>query len=422
MTETEAPLDISVLYVEDEAQTREVVGGFLRRRVKELYEASDGEGGLVYYSQYHPDLVIVDVRMPNMNGLDMLERIKERGKKARSIVTTAFNDESSLMRSIDLGVDCYLKKPVSTDMLARAVRRVGSQILTKRDDDAQSALNEKILSNVSVMMLVLQEERIVYANRALLEFAGETDIESFNANCAIERLFSKSDPNRKYTKWIAELAKTKERSRIVRMRSLKDSAKSGSFVVKADRIDQKDWIIASFADITRIAKERERALSDALTDSLTKIFNRRKFDDEVSREICGKRSERALSIISLDVDRFKEINDNFGHSAGDIALVEIARLVRGEIRKSDIFARIGGEEFAILLPESDLGGASALAEKLRVLIESKVFESIGRITCSFGVAELKEGESADEFVKRADSALYKAKKSGRNCVALDIGL
>ncbi|MDR2033610.1 MAG: diguanylate cyclase [Helicobacteraceae bacterium] len=422
MTETEAPLDISVLYVEDEAQTREVVGGFLRRRVKELYEASDGEGGLVYYAQYHPDLVIVDVRMPNMNGLDLLERIKESDKKARSIVTTAFSDENFLMRSIDLGVDCYLKKPVSTDMLARAVRRIGSQILTKRGGYAQGALNEKILNNVSVMMLVLQEERIVYANRAFLEFAGEADIESFNANCLIERLFSKGDPNRKYTKWIAELAKTKERSRIVRMRSLKDNAKSGSFVVKADRIDQKDWIIASFADITRIAKERERALSDALTDSLTKIFNRRKFDDEVSREICVKRSERAVSIISLDVDRFKEINDNFGHGAGDMALVEIARLVRGEIRKSDIFARIGGEEFAILLPGSDLGGASAIAEKLRVLIESKTFESIGRITCSFGVAELKEGESVEEFVKRADFALYKAKKSGRNCVALDIGL
>jgi diguanylate cyclase (GGDEF)-like protein len=120
----------------------------------------------------------------------------------------------------------------------------------------------------------------------------------------------------------------------------------------------------------------------------------------------------------FDIDHFKEINDGYGHAVGDEVLVELSGLVRRNIRSADLFARWGGEEFMVLLPHTDLGGAASMAEKLRESVETHSFPGVARVTCSFGVAGFTEIDDATVILKRVDDALYEAKETGRNRVVV----
>lgn len=164
-------------------------------------------------------------------------------------------------------------------------------------------------------------------------------------------------------------------------------------------------------------KREEDSYIMATHDPLTGIYNRKGLEDILKQKIGEiKRYKRALSVIFFDIDHFKNINDTYGHKVGDLVLQQISQLVSKNIRQSDIFARWGGEEFILFLPETSLEHAEVLAEKLRKIIQSHEFPYVGKVTCSFGVAKLQEGESEDDLLKRADALLYKAKNSGRNRV------
>ncbi|MBZ4419920.1 GGDEF domain-containing protein [Myxococcus sp. RHSTA-1-4] len=156
-------------------------------------------------------------------------------------------------------------------------------------------------------------------------------------------------------------------------------------------------------------------------DGLTQIYNRRYFDEQLDREISrSRRYERVLSLVLLDIDHFKQVNDNYGHLAGDSVLKQLASTVRTKIRREDVFARYGGEEFAVLLPEVSLGGTRQLAEKVRRLVEKQRFEFDKQpipVTVSLGIATLEpQHREPGDLVRAADEKLYEAKMAGRNRV------
>jgi polar amino acid transport system substrate-binding protein len=158
----------------------------------------------------------------------------------------------------------------------------------------------------------------------------------------------------------------------------------------------------------------------SIIDSLTGIYNRYKIDTTLNQQIAfSKRHKTPLSIIFFDIDHFKKINDTYGHNVGDIVLKELTMLVKNNIREYDIFGRWGGEEFIIILPNTTLKNAVIIAKKLKNVIENNDFSYIGKLTCSFGVTELKENDTAESFLVRVDNLLYTAKKSGRNTVISD---
>ena len=178
------------------------------------------------------------------------------------------------------------------------------------------------------------------------------------------------------------------------------------------------------ARVRNMLKLRTRTLALqelAITDPLTDVYNRRHFWDIVDRELNrAHRYNASLSLLLLDADHFKQINDTYGHACGDTALVELCELCNQMIRETDYIGRIGGEEFAICLPQADQQEAVALAERIRQGIEASSLESQGKkvsYTVSIGVTELRaEDHSADVLIARADSALYNAKEGGRNQV------
>ena len=156
-------------------------------------------------------------------------------------------------------------------------------------------------------------------------------------------------------------------------------------------------------------------------DGLTQIYNKRYFDETLAREISrAQRYKRDLSLIMFDIDFFKNVNDGYGHLAGDSVLKQLAQVLRARIRREDIMARYGGEEFAIILPEIGLANAMVFAEKVRVLIERTVFKFEDQsipITVSVGVAEIEASVQAPvDFIRTTDEKLFQAKKAGRNRV------
>jgi diguanylate cyclase (GGDEF)-like protein len=156
-------------------------------------------------------------------------------------------------------------------------------------------------------------------------------------------------------------------------------------------------------------------------DGLTQVFNRRYFNEALEREFNrSKRYDRALALIAFDIDHFKRVNDTHGHLAGDNLLRQIATAVKPRLRREDIFARTGGEEFGILLPEIAADGARITAEKVRRIVEStplRYEQQVIPVTVSLGVSQMvPEDTTPEELYKRADERLYEAKQGGRNRV------
>ena len=186
-------------------------------------------------------------------------------------------------------------------------------------------------------------------------------------------------------------------------------------------------------DLESIIAERTEELEHAnrrleqlaTTDQLTGVWNRRYFDDAARRAIeVARRNERPLSVVLVDTDRFKSVNDTWGHPVGDQVLVAVAAVLRDNARKADLVARIGGEEFAILMPEVGVGLAAQGAERMRAALEAEVCQRVEAIeghvlTASFGVAGLEHaGDRLEDILSSADLALYESKQQGRNRVTV----
>ncbi len=187
------------------------------------------------------------------------------------------------------------------------------------------------------------------------------------------------------------------------------------------------WLTATLSlqtamDVMRISRlERE-----TVTDALTGAFNRRYLDRRLSEEVsASRRYGRPLSILLIDIDHFKNVNDTHGHQAGDRVLVALGKILTETLRESDTLARYGGEEFLIITPHTPVSGATKVAERLRMRVESHEFSLIGeaspmraiRATVSIGVASLGDGvDNVEKLIKAADKNLYRAKEAGRNRV------
>ncbi len=175
--------------------------------------------------------------------------------------------------------------------------------------------------------------------------------------------------------------------------------------------------------VTRDISERKAFEAElrnfAVTDGLTGVWNRRQGTELLAADLTARRPGQALSLLMLDIDHFKAINDTFGHQAGDHVLIEIASRLRRSLRGNDMVARWGGEEFIVLLRDCALPDARRLAEDIRASIAEVPFGPMGRITVSIGAAEARDNEDLQAWLSRVDQALYRAKRAGRNEVVAD---
>jgi diguanylate cyclase (GGDEF)-like protein len=318
---------LKVLYVEDNTKSRESLLLLIGNFFDDIVIAKDGQEGLEKFNQEKFDLIISDIRMPVMNGIEMCKNIRENNHKYNIpiIITTAHNESDILLECIKLNIHGFLLKPINLKQL------------------------EKVIRNVC--------EKIYYQKKSL-----------------------------EYEQTLEQLVK--------------------------DRTKELE-----------IAKEKLTTMANK--DPLTNLYNRRYFTDIASNiQELAKRNNEPLSALMIDIDRFKNINDTYGHDVGDDVIVNIANILLQHTRKSDIVVRFGGEEFVILLPNTNIDGAAKIAEKIRVNIENQTIKldenSTIKTTVSIGVSQCSNSNSLniENLIKRTDVALYEAKRSGKNKVVI----
>ncbi|MBF0344903.1 MAG: diguanylate cyclase [Nitrospirae bacterium] len=416
----------TILYVEDEEIIRNSVARFLKRRIKEIYLATNGREGIEMFKLNQPDIVVTDIRMPIMNGLDMAGEIKTINDETPVIITTAYNDEEYFLKAIDIGIDKYIKKPINNKELLHVLVKTAKMVSQQREIDAKNEFIRTILDNNPAFVMITDGENIAFLNKSFLNYLGFSSIEEFQQKCkSINRFVVLKEESfykgKSFSEWLNIVLSGNNKEYIVYIagkNELKSEAKA--YLVHANEIpghNRADKYLVSFTDISPIEIDRKKYQNMACKDPLTSIYNRKKFEDELNKEIERvARYKSQLSIIIFDIDHFKQINDRYGHQVGDYILQELTALVDIHIRNTDIFARYGGEEFVVLTPETSLEGARELAEKLREKIDKYLFNHVEHVTCSFGVSEFVLDESAYIFIKKADYALYIAKNKGRNRV------
>lgn len=231
----------------------------------------------------------------------------------------------------------------------------------------------------SVLSLVHEEDKtlMLNAHRELLE---KKAVSAFTARCRCK------DGSYRYIEWHAQIGSGK-------------------------------YIYSSARDVTDKRMLEERLRTSATKDELTRLYNRNFFESIIKNKLeMADISDETISIALIDLDHFKQVNDTWGHPAGDELLKSTAQTIERNLRKSDILVRFGGEEFIVLMPNTSIDGAIAASEKIRFAIESCIHPTIGKQTASIGVAERLESEAFSNWYARVDEALYRAKHSGRNCV------
>ena len=181
------------------------------------------------------------------------------------------------------------------------------------------------------------------------------------------------------------------------------------------------WVSFLIKEINKRKKIEKELRKISILDPLTGVFNRYKINSSLQQQISFfKRHRTPLCVIFFDIDNFKKINDTYGHQIGDEILKQLTLLIKQSLRKYDIFGRWGGEEFIIILPNTDLKQAVKVAKKLKSRIENHIFKNVKKVTCSFGVTELYDKDNDKSVINRVDTFLYEAKKRGKNQIISDL--
>ncbi len=428
--------DLKILYVEDENDVREFTGKILKTVVKEAILAQNGLAGLEAYKENRDiDLIVTDINMPKMNGFEMCREIKKDNRAIPIVVTSAHNDPDFLKEAIDIGVNAYAMKPIDLyQLIDNMVMAVEPFYLKKQLEEVNMSLQIKVNEGIKQIKSILDaQDNIVIVtdgnnihniNKRFLEFFNYKDLEDFQSSRKeISGYFLKGEgvfntevlSNGEH--WFQYMMlHLNEIDRIVKMKRQSDGNER-IFTVNIDNFEEKDeYYVISFTDITELKEKSNLLEYQATHDTLTGLFNRQKFHDIFSKEVRrDKRYKNSLSMIIYDIDHFKQVNDTYGHLIGDDILRDISKLVASTIREHDTVVRWGGEEFIILLPQTNLEGAINTAKKLQDVIASYENSNLNKpITLSFGVTLLKDDDTEDSIIKRADEALYEAKRSGRN--------
>lgn len=367
------------------------------------------------------DLILLDIMMPDIDGFEATNMIKsnKKTKNIPIIFVTAKSDDATVERCFNIGGADYIKKPInSVELLSRVMFHLKLQdkenLLLREKEYTQSILD--LQENI---ILVTDSNQLISANRVLLNFFGMKSVFEFQKNYkCICNIFEKEDgyfhlgllKNEK--DWVEELLKLLKDSDVI-VKIVKESI-DYIFAIKATKFHE--YYILTLTDITHISEQSLAYEHDASYDALTQVFNRNMLYRLVDKKILNV-EDKPFILIILDIDFFKNVNDNFGHLVGDAVLKHLCIVIEKHIRQSDIFARYGGEEFVLVL-DVEIEKGVEIANSLRKFIEKESFDVVKSITCSFGITQYKSGDKINDMLKRADEALYEAKENGRNMVCM----
>jgi two-component system cell cycle response regulator len=450
-----------VLVVDDVPANVKLLEARLSAEYFDVVTAMSGAEALAICERAECDLVLLDVMMPDMDGFEVCRRLK-KGQLTHHIpvvMVTALDQPSDRVKGLEAGADDFLTKPVSDVALIARVRSLARlklmtdelrmRAVTSRDIGLESPEREAVAEAGRNGAILIVDDRPASAERLVGMLQGEHRVEvEADPN---EALFHAAEGN--FDLMIVSLAlanfdglrlcsqvRSLERTRNVAILAVAD-ADNNTRLVRGLEIGVNDYLTRPVdknelkARVrTQIRKKRyterlrdnvQMSIEMAITDALTGLYNRRYMETHVGTLVeQATARDKPLTVLILDIDYFKAINDSWGHDAGDDVLREFALRIRKAIRGIDLACRYGGEEFVVVMPETDMAVATMVAERLRRRIASEPF-SIQQgartieVTISIGLAALGRDDTAATVLKRADQALYRAKRDGRNRVVPD---
>ncbi len=462
-----------ILVIDDDLTSASMLEDMLREDGYETLSALKGSDALAIIEDFSPSVVLLDLVMPEMDGSEVCRRIREKKLPSRPsiIVISIKNEKDIIADTLCCGADDFLAKPVNkAELLARikAQLRVGSFYRELEEDKKNLETLLSITNSISASLDPNEVLDNIVGKVADVIGATRCSIVLFAKNDDGYVLVTNDNPSMKDFK--LNLAKYPEIKKVIETKSplaiddiqrhpvlssvrglIKDLSELsllivpivfydnvlGTLLLRAKRrlngFSQKEIdfcrIVAntSFHAIRnaklfeKVSLEKDQLRELAVRDHLTSLYNHNFFYSRLEEEFeRSVRYETPLSLIMMDIDDFKHINDTYGHRMGDMVLRELANTIKNGVRKSDIVARYGGEEFSVILPHTVLDGAMGEAERLRRLVERQKYKGLDneKITMSIGVASYpnKHSSNSGDLVNHADDALYKAKWSGKNCV------
>ncbi len=452
-----------ILVVDDVDANRRLLEAKLLVEYYDVITAEDGEDAIEQAKQNAPDLILLDVMMPGMNGFDVCHILKSDPQTAHIpvVMVTALSDVSDRVKGLQAGADDFLAKPVNDVALFARIR---SLVRLKRATDEwrnreatfvqfgfKGELDALGVNEGGRILLVIDHDESPGKLIRQLESRGHTvdraateaEAKALVIRHEFDLLMVDDGRSENDALRLCSQLRSDERMRqvpIVLMVYEGDDdrlAKAlelgiNDYLVKP--VDRDEMFARARSQIRRKRYEDElranyrRSLTAALTDDLTGLNNRRYLEahfEGVDRMLADV--SKPISLMILDIDRFKGINDKFGHAVGDVVLQGVAGRIMTNLRDSDTAIRLGGEEFVVLMPNTHSGAALAAAERLCEAMKEAPFVTPGdtekvHVTISIGlVTQLAGQEPLGELVRRADDALYEAKRAGRNRVVVAKG-
>jgi len=407
--------DLSILYVEDDSLIRAGIADFLRRRTSQLYLAENGQEGLDTFIKCRPDIVITDILMPVMDGLQMAQEIKALDPNVPIIVTTAFNESDLFIKAIDIGIDKYILKPLDRTRLLQSLKEVAWQLSAYKKLKLSSLAFQESSEGI---MITDTNNQIVFVNPAFTTITGyqSQDVIGFNPNI----LSSNKQDKKFYTALWQTLSDTGHwQGEIINRK------KNGEYYTEWLNLtqirDQHGTPLYQLGLFSNISQHKENKLLQHLVghDALTDLPNRSLFIDRITNSLqLAKRHSYELSVLFIDLDNFKVINDTLGHEIGDLLLQDVAQQLSSCIRETDTVARFGGDEFVVLLGHIEHGKDAAKIAKdiiTRLTADFSIKSHLVHIGCSIGISAYPaDGDTPDILLKNADIAMYQAKRKGGN--------
>lgn len=407
--------DAHVLVVEDDPILLVQLQRMAGKHAAEVRTASNGAEGLRIWHGWRPDVVVTDIIMPVMDGLEMGRAIKEADADAQIVVVSTSSEVGHLRQALDIGIDRYVLKPVDERLLADAL----GKCLRDAHRLQELRLARLVFESAGEGMMVTDSRGVILTvNPAFCEISGYREDEVLGKTPAVLN-FGLQPPDFYRDMWGSLHAVGRWSGEITNRRKNGERYPEWLSIVAVDDPARRTTrYVGLFSDITERKREEERIRRLAHFDSLTGLPNRILFSDHLKRAIARmSRGGGQLALLYLDLDRFKPVNDQHGHATGDRVLAEAARRMMSCMRTGDTVSRRGGDEFVALLEAGDAKNAAAMVSRKLIQEVSRPYEIDGLrivIGASIGVAIYPDdGGSADALLASADTALYAAKEEGR---------
>ncbi len=452
-----------ILVVDDQPLNVKVLQAKLSSEYYEVITAEDGDGGLEAMRAERPDLVLLDVMMPGKNGFEVCEEIKaDPGlKHIPVIMVTALSESSDRVRGLEAGADDFLTKPINDIALFARVRsllriKLALDELRLRDHTSlQLGAVEKdgsaIDSGTGGRILIVEDSPedaqiltdLLGAENEVVGVAGIDEAMAAVDNEKFDLIVVSLDLDGADGLRLCSQLRSNNPTRHIPQIMLIDPTDTERLVKGLDLgvsdyiyqpIDRNELIARVRSQIRhgryqdRLRGTFHRSVAMAVTDSLTGLYNRLYFTSHLTTQLerAGEQ-KKPLAVAMIDIDHFKDVNDIHGHAVGDEVLCELANRLAQVIRARDLLARLGGEEFVVLMSDTDASEAEAVSSRMRRAIADGPFvpaivEGGLEITVSIGVGEVRGyDDTVEGILNRADVALYEAKRGGRNQVIFSTG-